>query len=307
MNLHLLTAATPPELAGALARLEEQFTYPLGPGRSFRVSHGDNYPRFFRAIGDAACLVAERGGEVLGVLALAVTRLRTPGDDRAAVYLGDLKIAPAARGGRVLPRLAAAAREWIGDRADCAYSVVMGGTAVTPDAYTGRMGIPPFRPVADVAVLRLPTAKGVDWVKWERDPASGSECFSRLTSGRHATTGGNPAERSEMSPLWLTAPDGSACGRLEDTRRGKRLIADDGSEMMSAHLSCIGYRDAATLAELLRVACGAAASRGFPAVFAAVPPQLADVRIAGTVVAPATVFAAAIEPGGLWSVNTAEI
>jgi hypothetical protein len=307
MNLHLLTAATPPKLTGALARFEEQFAYPLGPGRSFRVSHGDDYPRFFRAIGDAACLVAERGGEVLGVLALAVTRLRTPAGDRRAVYLGDLKIAPAARGGRVLPRLAAAAREWIGDRADCAYSVVMGGTAVTPDAYTGRMGIPPFRPVTEIAVLRLPTAEGSDWAKWECDPTAGADCFSRLTSGRCGTAGGDPSERSEMSPLWLTAPDGSACGRLEDTRRGKRLIADDRSEMMSAHLSCIGYRDAVTLAELLRVARGAAASRGFPAVFAAVSPRLADVPFPGTVVAPATVFAAAIEPGGLWSVNTAEI
>ena len=46
----------------ALARFEEQFTYPLGPGRTLRISHGDDYPRFFRAIGDAACFVAERSG-----------------------------------------------------------------------------------------------------------------------------------------------------------------------------------------------------------------------------------------------------
>jgi len=77
--------------------------------------------------------------------------------------------------------------------------------------------------------------------------------------------------------------------------------------MTSAHLSCIGYRDPAALRELLRIARGAAAGRGFPAVFAAVPPGLADAGIPGAVVAPATVFAAAIEPGGLWSVNTAEI
>ena len=307
MNVHLLTGAPFPELAGALARFEEQFTYPLGPGRSFRISHGDDYPRFFRAVGDAACFVAERGGEVLGVLALAITPLRTPEGERASVYLGDLKVAPAARGGRVLPRLASAAREWVGSRFDCAFAVVMDGTSVTPDTYTGRLGIPVFRAVAKVAVLRLPAADAPGLANWQADAAAGAECFARLTAGRVATRGGNAAERSETTPAWLVAPDGGACGRLEDTRRAKRLIADDGSEMISAHLSCIGYRDPAALGELLRVARGVAARRGHPAVFAAVSPELADTEAPGAVVAPATIFAAAIEPGGLWSINTAEI
>jgi hypothetical protein len=307
MNVHVLTGAPSPDLAGALARFEEQFTYPLGTARSFRISHGDDYLRFFHAVGDAACFVAERGGDVVGVLALAVTRLGTPEGERAAVYLGDLKVAPTARGGRVLPRLASAAREWVGSRVDCAFAVVLDGTSVTPDAYTGRLGIPVFRAVANVAVLRLPAGGSPDLENWETPTTMGAECFARLTAGWMATRGGNPAERSETSPVWLVAPDGSACGRLEDTRRAKRLIADDGSEMISAHLSCIGYRDPAALAELLRVASAAAAIRGLPALFAAVPPELADTGIPGAIVAPATVFAAAIEPGGLWSINTAEI
>ena len=91
MNVHALTAAPGPEHAAALARFEEQFTYPLGPGRSFRISHGNDYPRFFRAVGDAVCFVAERDGEVLGVLGLAVTRVCAgDGTEVPTIYLGDL-------------------------------------------------------------------------------------------------------------------------------------------------------------------------------------------------------------------------
>jgi hypothetical protein len=81
---------------------------------------------------------------------------------------------------------------------------------------------------------------------------------------------------------------------------------------MSAHLSCIGYADTPALLDLLRAARSAAAARGFPAVFAAVPADEAPAVLAGlggadVVVAPATVFAAGIEPGQQWSINTAEI
>ena len=132
-----------------------------------------------------------------------------------------------------------------------------------------------------------------------------------VIAGHSAFGGGNPLERSETPPVWLVAPDGSAGGRLEDTRRAKRLIANDG-EMIAAHLSCIGYANPAALAALLSVACGAAADRGFPAVFVAVPAPEADEVLAavnepGVVVAPATVFAAGFEPNHQWAINTAEI
>ena len=311
MNVHALAAAPGPALAAALARFEGQFAYPLGPGRSFRVAHGDDYPRFFRAVGEAVCFVAERAGEVLGVLGLAATRVRTAeGAEVPAIYLGDLKVAPAARGGRVLVRLADAGRAWCRSRAACGFGVVMDGTPVTPDRYTGRLGIPPFREVAKVAVLRLP-ARPTGGASWSGDPSVGAALFARLAAGRVSTAGGNPLERSETPPAWLVAPDGSACGRFEDTRRAKRLIAAAG-EMVAAHLSCIGYANHAALAALLRSACRTAATRGFPAVFAAVPAREADAVLAaanepGAVVAPATVFAAGFEPGREWSINTAEV
>ncbi|MCI0704206.1 MAG: N-acetyltransferase [Planctomycetia bacterium] len=319
MNVHRLTTAPSPELAKALTRFEEQFTYPLGPGRFFRISHGDDYPRFFRAIGDAVCFVAERDGEVLGVLGLAATRVRiADGTERSAIYLGDLKVAPAARCGMALLRLAEAAGAWCVSLAECGFGVVMDGTPVTPDRYTGRLGIPHFREVAKIAVLKLPALVGSDaFITWEANAATGEECFTRLTAGHISTAGGNALERSDTSPLWLVSPDGSACGRFEDTRRAKRLFADDGSEIISAHLSCIGYANHSALAELLRVACSVAAVRGFPALFAAVPMAESDAILAalnkpGVIVAPATVFATNFQPNQLWfhqpwSINTAEI
>jgi hypothetical protein len=143
------------------------------------------------------------------------------------------------------------------------------------------------------------------------------------------TGGGNPTGRSETAPLWLVAPDSSACGRFEDTRRAKRLIADDGGEMIAGHLSCIGYANHTSLADLLRVARGIAFARGFPALFAAIPAAeagavLAHINEPGIVVAPATVFASGFVPGRseiaacrqqsrasqplqVWVINTAEI
>jgi hypothetical protein len=312
MNVHRVTRAPGPELASALARFEEEFTYPLGPERSFRISHGEDYPRFFRAIGEAVCFVAERDGEVIGALGLAITNVRAGGSTRSAVYLGDLKVAPSARGGRALTRLAGAAGEWCRTRATCGFGVVMDGTRATPDRYTGRLGIPAFQPVAQLTVLRIPASGSPEARNWEVDEATGGACFARLAGERTGTDGGDPSERSETSPAWFIAPDGSACARFEDTRRAKRLIADDGSEMIAGHLSCLGYANHASLAHLLRTVSRVAAARGFPALFAAVPAVEADsvlehVRVPGIVVAPTTVFASGFAPGQQWVINTAEI
>jgi hypothetical protein len=298
-----------------LAQFEAQFTYPLGPERFFRISHGDDYPRFFRAMGEAACFVALRQGDVLGTLGASLRRLLAPsGRERDAVYLGDLKIGPAARGGRSLVRLIQAVQQWAGSRAEAAFSVVMDGTPATPPRYTGRLGIPSFRELGKIAVLRLPTTSlpvGTEHVL-STTPELGGACYQQLSAGRYASPGGTPAERSEMLPLWLLTADRRACGRLEDTRRAKRLIADDGVEMRSAHLSCFAYQDPRAGAELLKVALRLAADRGLPALFVAVAVPEAETfcrTLEGmeVVVAPATVFGAGLEPGPLWNLNTAEI
>ncbi len=144
--LHTLRDVPPPELTRALAAFEAQFTYPLGPGRTFRISHGDDYPRFFRAQGDGACFVMEHDGQVTGVLGVAIRRLLSPdGREQVVAYIGDLKVDPAARKTLTYLRLAWAAYSWVGARTSAGYGVVMDGTAVTPDAYTGGFGIPAAR------------------------------------------------------------------------------------------------------------------------------------------------------------------
>lgn len=313
MIVHRLHAAPPPRLAAALAEFEEQFTYPLGAGRSFRISHGEDYPRFFRAMGDGACFVAERSGEVAGVVGAALRPLRAPdGTTLRALYLGDLKLAPAARRLFVLPRLAYAVWEWARGRGDAALGVVMDGTPLTPDRYTGYFGIPHFRAVGRIRVLRLPATPAGDGTDWVSDDDRGRACHLRLTARRYSGSGGIPAERSETPPLWLVAPDEAACGRLEDTRRAKRLIADDGQEMRSAHLSCFAYRNVDAGVALLRCAADHAHRLGFPALFVAVPEPDGDAFVrafadGGLVVAPATVYAAQLDPAPYWHIDTAEI
>ncbi|MFP6901227.1 MAG: GNAT family N-acetyltransferase [Opitutales bacterium] len=315
MKVHELRTAPPPDLAAALGRFEEQFHYPLGPGRFFRITHGADYPRFFRAMGEGICFVAEREGRVLGVMGAALRPLALPGgEERLAVYFGDVKVDPAARGGRTLLRLARAAMAWVGDRADAAYAVVMDGTGATPTRYTGRLGIPPFSELGKIMVLRLPTSglddsDDSDWLTTEE---RGTACFSRLSSGGYACLGGDPTERSETEPVWLMDSDGRACGRLEDTLRAKRLFADDGAEMRSAHLSCFAYEDLGAGMELLRVALRFAASRGFPDLFVSVPAPDAPAwgeafGAIEVVLAPATVFGTGLEPAPLWNVNVTEI
>jgi hypothetical protein len=156
LQVHQLRWAPAPDLQARLEAFELQFDYPLGPDRRFSISHGDDYTRFFRAMGDATCLVAENSNGVAGTLAAITRRLVVPdGRIEEVTYLADLKIAPAARGGRALLRLARAALAI--STTSIGYCVVMGGTSVAPDAYTNRLGIPAFPAVGTIDVLRLPT------------------------------------------------------------------------------------------------------------------------------------------------------
>lgn len=315
MIVHEFQTPPPASLAGALARFETQFTYPLGAGRSFRISHGDDYPRFFRAIGEAKCFVAEEDDRVVGTLGAALRTLLLPnGNALRVAYLADLKVARSSYRGRVLLRLLNAARQWAAPYVSAAFGIVMDGTPITPQRYTGRLGLPAFEELANLVVLRLIASS---------DPAEDihefvvtadrlEDCYRRLSGGRYAAIGGDPPERSETEPVWFMLPDGSACGRLEDTRRAKRLVEAAGEEMVSAHLSSFAYRDAEAGAVLLRAALARANREGFPALFVSVlasgaPELLRYLQGINTVSAPATIYGTGLQPGMNWNVNSAEI
>lgn len=105
---HLEAAAIGPYAEG-LRALEAAIAYPLDDD-AFTIDHGADYAAFYRGLGEAHYLVAEAGHaaqrRVVGVFAGAL-RTAVLGDrSLPAVYLGDLKVAPAWRGTGLARRFA---------------------------------------------------------------------------------------------------------------------------------------------------------------------------------------------------------
>jgi hypothetical protein len=314
VNLKILDSKADRSLAAALEKFESQFHYPLGSDSWFRISHGDDYTCFFRAIGDARCFVATRDSEILGVITATICRLRKPGSEfERAGYISDLKVADQARG-RTLLRLLRAATDWVLTKPTAAFCVVMDGTGRNPTQYTGRLGIPAFQELAKLVVLRVPCdafpRQSTSCIEKQSVKSVKSQ-YPRLTADRVATDGGNATIRSKMTPIGLNHRDGRACGIVEDTRRAKRLFRHDGTEMISAHLSSFGYRSAEDAVDLIGAAADHCCGLEIPALFVSVAERDAHAIVprlpAGVVKAPATVFGYALNTQGAWSINTAEI
>ena len=315
MMVHEYQRAPARPMAQALEVFEKQFIYPLGDNHSFRISHGEDYPRFFRAIGEASCFVAEQGGCVFGTLGAMVRSLLLPdGQEKKVAYFADLKVTPGTHRGRTLYRLMQSAGQWMDGRVSAAFGVVMDGTRVTPERYTGRLGFPLFAELGQVVILRVP----VDSVESdsgnaaEVDNLAGENCYRQLSRQRYGVVGGNPSERSRITPTWFCSSDHLACGRLEDTYEAKRLIDSTEREMKSAHLSSFAFADVAAGVCLIRYVLARARQLGFPTVY--VPLSAPDVpRVMQAldrpqiVLAPATIYGAGIESGWHWNINSAEI
>lgn len=322
MTIRIVTQAPEADLAEALEKFERQFTYPLGSGRSFRISHGQDYPRFFRAIApdSSASFVAIGGnGEVRGTLGAAIRPIQFPsGACRLAAYLGDLKTTPGAGRGRTLFRLTAEATAWsIAHGAVVAYGVVMEGTPHAPTHYTGRFGMHAFRAIQRLCILRLPvdSSNQSEEQAFETDRSSLEQCFRELGSGAFTPFGGMPDLRSASPPRFLLSPDGSACGVLEDTRLAKRLFREDGEEMLATHFSKFAYTDPSAGARIIRQALARCANRALaPAMFVAIPhcdlsafKQLQG-NGAGTVEAPAAIYGTGFdEASEKWNISASEI
>ena len=316
MIIERVDATPSPALASALADFERSFEYPLGSGRSFRISHGDDYHAFFRAMGTAACFFALHDKVVVGSIAVVIRRLGLPdGGERSVAYVADLKVAAGPRAGRTLFQISRAALSWARMQTDAAFAVVMDGTRATPAAYTGRVGIPAFGAVGAVMILRLAIdgapGSSTDGA-YVGDAMTAEQRYHELCRGHYSSPGGQPAARSLMPATWLVATDGMATGLLEDTRRAKRLWADPGKELVSAHLSRFAYRSVAAGAALVREALRRSAALRYPALFVAVPAADADrftTALDGIecVRAPATVYGHGLPSGPPWHVNTAEI
>ena len=298
MKIHRLTDSPPPWLEEALAAFEQHFRYPLGPADSFSISHAPDYTAFFRSMGTACVYVAEVDGAVAGILTVVRRAVILADGSRVpAAYFCDTKVAPQHRGTPVLARLALMARDDVMSAGiTAAYAVVMAGSP-TPDSYTGRLGIPAFRKLASLIVMRIPVSASPDFscVEWQYD----------FPENAMRPTGGDASNRSLMSPLAVGA--GHATGVLMDTRRGKRLWDRNGTEMLSAHLVNVSCRKPLEWRMLLDQALLEARRAGFPAVFTSLPASsiaATSGQISGWT--RAAVFGIGL-PGGCWQVDTAEI
>ena len=316
MNLHTLHDATPEWLASALADFEKQFRYPLGENETFHISHGRDYTRFFRAIGDATVFVAEQHGEVLGTLAGVRRPLRFPGGAVCDVaYICDYKVRPGAGAGRVLLRLGKGLEHCFGEAAGGrGYGIVMGGSRRAPEDYTGRCGIPDFQRVGEITILRFDTAAGPSTHRASIVSAAEAAAAWPSLIAREAflPLGGSPATRSSLPPVPLLLADGQACGVVEDTSRGKRLLRDEHREMNAAHLSQFAYSGTAAGAALIGAALAVGREAGSPALFVSIPARDTaafrdHLRALHPLEAPAAIYACGLESGRAWHVASSEI
>lgn len=301
MTVHCLQQ--PPEawLSEELQRFEQQFDYPLGAESRFRISHGTDYLTFFAAMGRARVYLVEHAGAVLGTLAHVEREAVLGESPRLVHYLCDLKVAPEARGGRVLARLMAEARRHIvASSSHACYAVVMSGTGKLPTDYTGRLDVPVFPRVAEIMVLRISSAAITA-------PDDGS---AREEIPGMRFPGGRTELRSLMKPQVLAVAGASAV--LEDTRRGKRLWNSQGEELRNAHLSQMQFASAGSCAALLESALTKAHEAGFDAIFTALPLRVwkgLQKDLAGFAIqeAAAAIYGYDLPAGFDWWVDTAEI
>ncbi len=313
-----LDSMPPLPLQQALANFEHQFTYPLGAVGSFRIEHGQDYSGFCRAMGPGRSFVVEKDNQVKAAIGTSIRTLNTPDGKVQAAYICDLKTNQNANCGRALLVCMEAALVWCKPQAQAAYGVVMDGTVADPAVYSGRFGIPHFASVARVAVLQISlaprdtsSAKNIS-VEIVSEPTSRQQ-FATLANGYYCASG-TPHERSSIEPIWFASSGASGC--LEDTRKVKRLIRDNGSEIVAAHLSNFAYTNVDAAASMINCAATLAAAQNFQCLFVSFPwqdclPIVQSLPQLKVMVASATIYAHApahaLTAGSPWFIHSSEI
>jgi hypothetical protein len=318
MTLHCFFEAPGALLQEALLEFEGQFNYPLGVNDRFRIHHGSDYTRFFRAMGRGAVFVWEQAGVVGGVLSCAIRSLKEPANQAVeALYLCDLKVLPGANRGWVLLSLLTAVGRRFPEQSRRAYAVVMDGTSITPERYTGRLGIPPFEKLGQVAILKLAVTAEI--------AAPASQLFRsnlssldfhiasrRLSAGSFCALEGVSDLRSSMSPRSLLLSDDSGCGYVEDTELAKQLISELSGPMSSAHLSNFAYQSCDAACKIILKALSICQEVGRPSLFVAIPIKdcptiLASLALGHVTETRATIYGTGFQPDQRWLINSSEI
>lgn len=254
-------------------------------------------------MGGTKIYVAEVAEEIVGTVATINREIAlADGSVIPVAYICDAKVVAAYRGRTVLGRLLTRARDEIfASGCHCAYSIVMSGSTPS-DQFTGRLGIPRFEQLGDLAILRFDTHTRS---AWEKQP-----CENVLQDYRRIE-GGDASICSEINPIPVVVQ--GARGKLVDTRMGKRLWRSDGHELVSGHLIDLQFDSIGSFTTLIDAAKIKAAECGFPGLFLALP---ASSRFLETIPkdllqtqvtrAEARIYGVGI-PAGEWMTNTSEI
>ena len=296
MKIHRITDTLPAGMEDQLADFEKHFVYPLGLNDSFTISHGPDYSCFFRSMGDACIYVAESTGEIAGVLVVVRrTVALVDGTRIPAAYFCDAKVAPGKQGSPVLARLALMAqRDLMEAGVTAAFSIVMEGSP-SPETYTGRIGIPLFRKLGGIQIVRIETSRRIGEGRVDFD--------GDYTSSGIFPSGGDAATSSLLKPLGIEVE--GASGTLLDTRRGKSLWRRDGREMISGHLSDIQADSPAAWVRLVNQTLEVAGRAGLSGMFIGLPCDVIFKHCEATL-AGANVYGTGL-PEGRWMINTGEI
>ena len=291
-------------------KFEESFRYPLGNSGTFSISHGDDYGRFFRAMGKSKIYLACYEGEIVGSLAMVQRPLSLNGQNVSSLYIGDLKIKR--KSGRVLYCLIKEAHDDNIELRDIPqFGVMMKGTERRPSDYTGRMGLPKFKNMGEVAIIRVPVQRTDSKIKYDQIGISGALSLSEeLRDTHYSFPIGRPNIRSLKTPKGFCLQDKSSVCILEDTLTAKRLYDDKGEEIVSGHLSSFQYGTVQEGVKLVKALMPEAEASSYPALFFSVPFEDKNEflnLLEGATCAPAFVYGRNMERAERWQLNTSEI
>lgn len=298
-------------LGEKLSRFEKHFSYPYGSDLRFRIDHGIDYTAFYRSMGTSCTSYFEVNGHIKGIISCSIKEVIVDGRKIRLGYVGDLKVLPEFQGRRTAFYLIKSIQSYLEAHADIAYCVVMDGTDKTPSHYTGRVGIPSMQPLFKRYILRIESdVKFQRQAVHELDIQEGWNLYLNLCKDMEFIESSNVALRSKFDPLWLSERK-SGVGMLEDTLNAKRLMIEDGHELLTSHLSYFNYCDEVSGLSVIKQALQTSRNRGFPAMFVSLSefqfselqPILSPIQFE---LATATVFTTSTLPENL-TINTSEI
>lgn len=313
MKYYVLKDSPSTDLQEKLDKFEEQFTYPLGENSTFSISHHPHYLNFYLAMGEAICIVAHNEHGVQGTICASKRKIIFPdvNDEQNIFYIGDLKVTPAYQNKTLSYRLMMHLMEERYNPTIPLVSVVMEGTNVTPDNYTGRLGLPAFSAFDKYYILQLKAQAYVD--------LGVDVCSNEKGIHRFAEIYQKPYFKPHSIPLrakppfeWICYKEES-CALFENTMNAKRLFINDGNEMKNAHLSYLAFRKPESAYPIISHALALAKDHNYEALFLALTEneyhELSKVLKTLPVihVAKARVYGSANVKSIHFNLNTAEI